>query len=130
MAQRRSGFTLIELLVVVLIIGVLAAIAVPRFSSARLKTNVTVMKTDLRNLVTSQEGYLAEMGQYYSGLIPSSGFTSSAGVTLTITEASTSGWGATATHTGAPGWSCAVFMGSATPPAPATEDGVIVCQGP
>jgi len=132
MPSRRSGFTLIELLVVVLIIGILAAIAIPRYSSVRLKANVTTMKTDLRNLVTSEEGYLAETGTYYGGPVPAAGtpFASSPGVTLTITEASTSGWAATATHSGAAGWTCAVFIGSATPPAPATEDGVIVCQRP
>jgi type IV pilus assembly protein PilE len=132
MSRPSSGFTLIELLVVVLIIGVLASIAIPRFSNAKLKTNVTTLKTDLRNLVTSQEAYRADAGTYYAGPVPAAaqGFTATSGVTLTITEASTSGWAATATHSGAPGWTCAVFVGGATPPAPAVTDGVIACQGP
>jgi prepilin-type N-terminal cleavage/methylation domain-containing protein len=131
MARSSSGFTLIELLVVVLIIGVLAAIAVPRYSSVKVKTNVTTLKTDLRNLVTTQEAYLADAGTYYNGPVPGAGlpFTASAGVTLTVTEASTAGWAATATHAGAPGWTCAVFVGGATPPAPAIDDGLIACQG-
>jgi len=131
MSRSTSGFTLIELLVVVLIIGVLAAIAIPRFSNARLKTNVTTMKTDLRNLVTSQESYLSEHGTYYDGAVPAPGlsFTASSAVTLTVTQASQSGWAATAVHQGAPGWTCAVFVGDATPPPPATEDGHIVCAG-
>jgi prepilin-type N-terminal cleavage/methylation domain-containing protein len=132
MPRSSSGFTLIELLVVVLVIGVLASIAIPRFSNAKLKTNVTTMKTDLRNVVTSQESYLADGGTYYNGPVPAAGtsFTSSPGVAITITEASGSGWAATATHSGAAGWICAVFVGSATPPPPATQDGLIACQGP
>jgi type IV pilus assembly protein PilA len=128
--SRPSGFTLIELLVVVLIIGVLAAIAVPRFTSAKTKTYVTTMKTDLRNLVTSQEAYLAETGSYYDGVVPAPalGFTSSAGVTVTIMDVSAGGWAATATHVATPDWTCAVFVGSATPVAPATESGRIACQ--
>jgi prepilin-type N-terminal cleavage/methylation domain-containing protein len=131
MSRSSSGFTLIELLVVVLIIGVLAAIAIPRYSSVKVKTNVTTLKTDLRNLVTAQEAYLADAGTYYNGPVPAAGlqFTASSGVTLTITEASASGWAAAATHAGAPGWTCAVFVGGATPPAPATDDGLIACEG-
>jgi type IV pilus assembly protein PilE len=132
MPRSSSGFTLIELLVVVLIIGVLASIAIPRYANVKTKTNVTTLKTDLRNLVTSQEAYLAGAGTYYNGPVPAAalGFTASSGVTLTITEGATAGWAATATHAAAPGWTCAVFVGGATPPAPATEDGLIVCDGP
>lgn len=130
MRRPSSGFTLIELLIVLLIIGVLASIAIPKFTGVKTKANVTTMKTDLRNLMTSQEAHLAGTGSYYDGPIPApgAGFNSSAGVTLTLLDVTTSGWAAAATHTSAPDWTCAVFVGSAGAVAPAIEEGQIACQ--
>ena len=54
---RRMGFTLIELLIVIVIIGILAAIAIPKFATTKEKAYLTVMKTDLRNLATAEEAY-------------------------------------------------------------------------
>jgi prepilin-type N-terminal cleavage/methylation domain-containing protein len=51
--MKRSGFTLIELLIVVVIIGVLASIAIPKFANTKEKAYLTSMKSDLRNLVTA-----------------------------------------------------------------------------
>ena len=56
--QNRKGFTLIELLIVVVIIGILAAIAIPKFANTKEKAVLAGMKSDLRNLVTAQEGVL------------------------------------------------------------------------
>jgi len=128
--RDRSGFTLIELLVVLLIIGVLASIAVPKFRGVKTKTYVATMKADLRNLLTAQESYLAGMGSYYDGPMPSSaqGFTASSGVTVALMDVTRSGWAATATHAAAPDWMCAVFVGSAAPVAPATAEGLIACD--
>jgi prepilin-type N-terminal cleavage/methylation domain-containing protein len=129
-ASRPSGFTLIELLVVLLIIGVLASIAIPKFRGVRTKANVTTMKADLRNLVTAQEAHLASAGTYYNGPVPTVGsaFSTSPGVTVTLFDVTNSGWAATATHVGAVDWICAVFVGSAAPVAPATEEGRIACD--
>ena len=65
--QNRKGFTLIELLIVVVIIGILAAIAIPKFASTKEKAYLASMKSDLRNLATAQEGYFADNQVYLSG---------------------------------------------------------------
>src|SRR5690606_17367932 len=62
--KRREGFTLIELLIVVVIIGILAAIAIPKFGATREKAYVSAMKSDLRNLQSAQEMYYAGPGEY------------------------------------------------------------------
>src|SRR3989441_10249941 len=49
--MNRKGFTLIELLIVVVIIGILAAIAIPKFANTKAKAYIASMKSDLRNLV-------------------------------------------------------------------------------
>jgi len=50
--MNRKGFTLIELLIVVVIIGILAAIAIPKFANTKEKAYLASMKSDLRNLIT------------------------------------------------------------------------------
>src|ERR1044072_4835528 len=64
--MNRKGFTLIELLIVVVIIGILAAIAIPKFANTKGKAYVTAMKSDLRNLVSSQEAFFADSSKYTS----------------------------------------------------------------
>ena len=54
MEEREEGFTLIELLVVIIIIGILAAIAIPVFLNQRKKGYDAQAKSDLRNLATLQ----------------------------------------------------------------------------
>src|SRR5438094_6898953 len=58
--MNRKGFTLIELLIVVVIIGILAAIAIPKFANTKAKAYIASMKSDLRNLVTAEEAYFAD----------------------------------------------------------------------
>jgi prepilin-type N-terminal cleavage/methylation domain-containing protein len=62
--EREGGFTLIELLVVIIIIGILAAIAIPVFLNQRKKGYDAQVKADLRNAATGQETYLTDNNVY------------------------------------------------------------------
>ena len=102
MSQSRKGFTLIELLIVVVIIGILAAIAIPKFANTKEKAYVAAMKSDLRNLATYEEQYAADQGgAYFSGDGAAEGFSASQNVTVTATAVAgpPPDWSATATHT-------------------------------
>ena len=61
---RRGGFTLVELMIVVAIIGVLAAIAVPRFRTYQLKSKTAEVKSNLGAIRVAEEAYFAEFSVY------------------------------------------------------------------
>ena len=62
--KDQKGFTLIELMIVIAIIGILAAIAIPQFSSYRAKGYNSGATSDVRNLRTDLESYYAEWSEY------------------------------------------------------------------
>jgi prepilin-type N-terminal cleavage/methylation domain-containing protein len=130
--SNRRGFTLIELLIVVVIIGILAAIAIPKFASTKERAYVAKMKGDLRNLATAQESYSADnSGAYYGGAVPNVALTynPSSGITIVITNATSAGWAAIASMPAITPRTCALFAGATTPPpAPAVAEGVISCN--
>jgi prepilin-type N-terminal cleavage/methylation domain-containing protein len=98
MAENRNGFTLIEILIVCVVLGILAAIAIPRYSGAKEKAHLAAMKADLHNVAVLEEQYAADPvshGQYFSGTAtpdtPLNGFRPSPGVTVTLTAFNTPG---------------------------------------
>jgi type IV pilus assembly protein PilA len=125
---NSRGFTLIELLIVVVIIGILVAIAIPKFSNSKGRAIVSQMKSDLRNMVTAQESYIADAATYYNGPVPGAAmaYGPSQNVTVTLSSVTATGWAAVATSTST-SRTCAIFIGSAAPPAPATTPGVAAC---
>ncbi len=126
--KSQRGFTLIELLIVVVIIGILASIAIPKFANTKEKTYLGAMKSDLRNLATAEEAYFYDSTNYTNVLADLNNFTPTTGVTLNVLEATPKGWSAEALHAQIPTRRCAIFSGGATPVAPATVEGRIVCQ--
>ena len=125
--SRRRGFTLIELLVVVTILGLLAAIAIARFNHMKEKANVATMQTALKNLGQAEESFFAEHGVYTAEL-DSLNFAPAGEMTLTVLEATNTGWSATITHPQAMPKKCAFFLGSAVPVPPAKDQGSLACE--
>jgi prepilin-type N-terminal cleavage/methylation domain-containing protein len=126
--RKVQGFTLIELLIVIVIIALLAAIAIPKFAATKERSFVAKMRSDLRNLATSQETYFADHQTYYGGTVPSSQlvYNPSPGVSITV-AVGTTGWGASASVVGT-SKTCALFFGDGGPIAPATVEGLLACD--
>ena len=123
-SKKKKGFTLIELLIVVVIIGILAAIAIPKFSNTKEKAYLAAMKADLRNLATYEESFAADSnGVYFAGTAtvpsPLQGFTPSQNVTVVASLATTA--------SGAASWQATATHASTSKTCSSSPDGVISC---
>ena len=123
--RNTRGFTLIELLIVVVIIGILAAIAIPKFANTKEKAYIAAMKSDLRNLITAQESYFAD-NVTYTGTLSNLSYSSSTGVTVTMGTTTGTGWSATSKHNGTTK-TCGIYVGSATAPITGANEGEPKC---
>jgi type IV pilus assembly protein PilA len=136
--QNKKGFTLIELLIVVVIIGILAAIAIPKFSSTKEKAYMASMKADLKNLTNVQEAFYADSGRYAIATEVAKGtkyeWNLSQGNAVVGVTGDATGWSAAISNPAVKSvTNCSIFAGSggaatATNPAGATADGAPTCK--
>jgi type IV pilus assembly protein PilA len=124
MMSNKKGFTLIELLIVVVIIGILAAIAIPKFANTKEKAFIASMKSDLRNLITAQEAYFSDNNDMYAASTTNLGtnFSASPGITVTLGSVTGTGWVATATSVSTTK-TCFITLGGGS-----TNEGDPTCQ--
>jgi prepilin-type N-terminal cleavage/methylation domain-containing protein len=126
--QRQSGFTLIELLIVVVIIGILASIAIPKFAATKDKAKLASVRSDLRNMMTAEEAYFTDYAIYadLAAVQAVSNFslsTGNSGSVIPVPSGFTATvWNSTIT-TGIT--TCAVTWGAG---APVGVDGVMFCS--
>ena len=133
--QNRKGFTLIELLIVVVIIGILAAIAIPKFANTKEKAVLASMKSDLRNIVTAQEAFFSDNQTYATSIGATQTATAVAFVpsgvnTIALTTVTAAGWAGEASNATLKGTitKCGIYVGSGTAPNAAVKaEGAPAC---
>ncbi len=90
MTGNQKGFTLVEVLIVAVVLGILAAVAIPLYAGSKQKAYLAAMKADLHTVAIYEEQFSADNhGQYFSGTAtpdaPLNGFTPSKDLTVTLT---------------------------------------------
>src|SRR5438552_7921167 len=125
--MNRKGFTLIEILIVVVIIGILAAIAIPKFANTKEKAYLVSISSGLRHTVSSGD-WCSDVWVYYLSTVGAGGvlFNTTSGVVGPTIAVTADGWTANVSHTTTTK-TCSIYVGS-TPLAPANKEGEPKCQ--
>ena len=130
MEEKDEGFTLIELLVVIIIIGILAAIAIPVFLNQRKKAVDASIKSDLRTVANEIETYFTDAQDYPASVTASTGMPSphhrSAPTPLICPRATLSRSSSAPTRTNANCFRGSNPKGTATPQRPITSPSAMV----
>ena len=117
-----------SVLVLFLVIGIFAAIAIPKFANTKEKAYMAAMRADLRNMMTAQEVYFQDHGRYATRLDELPNFVLTTGVQLAgPILADSAGWTATVGHQ-AVQVRCTVAIGAAV--SPGSPEGEPFCRGP
>ena len=126
--NKRKGFTLIELLIVVVIIGILAAIAIPKFAATKDKAKLSSVKTDVRNIMSLMEGYASDSGKYVDPDQTKIPLSTGNSITTAAAAAAGNGYTITVTNTSisAGQKTCTVQVGADAPNE--QSDGKIICS--
>jgi len=126
--RNRKGFTLIELLVVVAIIGILAAIAIPKFSSVKQKAYKSQAVADLTSLRTAEETFFADSNRYGSLTELGATYSRTPGIVIQTLTNTPLAWSATLIHTQLPNTVCGIAVSSPNPVNAAAGEGEPICK--
>jgi type IV pilus assembly protein PilA len=113
--QGQEGFTLIELLVVILIIGILAAVAIPAFLNQRGKAQDAAVKADINTAQTAEETYYTDNQAYVAASnTPAGSYTGLTNIEPTLKNAFTGAEGLAVTVSGSPTANAYSISGTST----------------
>ena len=126
--RKRNGFTLIELLIVLVVIGILATIAIPKYGNVKAKGYTSQAIADLSSLRTAEETFFTDSNRYGTLAELSTKFSRTSGVGFPTVTPGLSSWSATLTHPHVPGMICGIAVATPNPVLPGVGEGEPICK--